>query len=765
MAKSYARLICAAFLCLVLASGTWATQTAPVSNPYQDAVAAAIAENADVFPAGAAVVSVTVTAGTAVVDLNGLSVPDGDAQADDMLVVIAGALGDWPEITAVEVSVSGKAIGDLIAGSSAPDTSTSSTTTTTIVSGVPLTVSMAAVPAIGGLDGKKVALHPSHGSYWHQRYGRWFRAQRTLCGPNPWSKPPGWSGSWYTPSDYYYYTRGYQWGSFYEDDMSPETIRFLKAYLINDGASAFVSRELNKSAGNFDYSYYGYPNCSFPLPMWQVAAKYYLQTRGDVPEWVWNEKKLYYDSDKDIRARPYYANYVGADLSFSLHSNAVGGCPSGTGSETYWYTAQYEKKIPGLRDNAIRFAGCMNNGVVNAIRNYFEDYGRAAYGPLFTEKGPRPPDWTRWWNYDQYTGWRNRGVKTANFGEIREAKMPAALCEIAFHDAWQFWPDNLFLQDQIWRSTAAWGFYEGICNYFGTTPKPRLDASVAWVTFPKVARPGQTISGTVTMQNLGQAWCWGNKWVDRLYFPYTVWDLAATAGDQFAPGTKILLPADAVVAPRKTVNFDIALTAPAAEGIYATSWQMLKDDSKGGAFGQIASAQIKVDSVSPLVSIASPSAGSYTRLQAITLAFGAEDDTSIASLNATYDGSPVASGTSVDLFWAGLGTHTLDVVAVDDLGNQTADSRSFAVIATLDSLVATVDKLFAMGQIDNEGIASSLYAKAAKYQLDDGNTMAAENYLKEFRNQVSAQSGHHITVAAANLLLGDAAYVEAHLAD
>lgn len=64
--------------------------------------------------------------------------------------------------------------------------------------------------------------------------------------------------------------------------------------------------------------------------MWQVASKYYLKARGDVPEWVWNEKKLAYDSGKDIRARPYYANYVGADLSFSLRSNTVGGCPSGT---------------------------------------------------------------------------------------------------------------------------------------------------------------------------------------------------------------------------------------------------------------------------------------------------------------------------------------------------------------------------------------------------------------------------------------------------
>lgn len=751
------KVTCILILAVVFTSAAWTAQPPPAGNSYTDDINAAIAENSDVFAAGSAAVSVAVTGTVAMVDLNAASTPSGDAQSDDMIAVIAAAL---PDMTDIRVSVGGKAIGDYVVASSAP----SETASPMIISPSANSLAAAATSPLGLLN-RKIALHPSHGSYWHQGYQRWFRAQRTLCGPNPWSKPPGWNGSWYTPSDYYYYARGYQWGSFYEDDMSPETIRFLKAYLIHDGAAVFVSRELNKDDGNFDYNYYGYPNCSFPLPIWQVAAKYYLQNRGDIPEWVWNEKKLYYDSDKDIRARPYYANYVAADLSFSLHSNAVGGTPSGTGTETYWYTAQYEKKIPGLRDNSIRFAGCMNTAVVNSIRNYFEDYGVDAYGPIYTEWGAWPPEWNRPWGYNQYTGWRNRGVKTANFGEIREAKMPAVLCEVAFHDAWQFWPDNLFMQDQIWRATAGWGFYEGICNYFGKTPKPRLDATASWTTFPTVVRPGQSFTGTVTMKNQGMAWCWGNKWVSGLYFPYTAWKLAATSADGFAPGAKIALPVDAVVNPGGTVTFTIPLTAPVADGTYSASWQMLRDDSKGGAFGDIATAQVKVDSVSPLIHVASPAARSYNRLQLLTLSFSASDDGSVAALNGTLDGNPISSGDTFDPLWASLGIHTLAVNAVDNDGNQNSDSRSFAVVATLDSLLETIDKLYQMGQIDNDGIQASLYVKCAKYQLDGGNTMAADNYLKEFKNQVAALSGRHITVAAANLLLGDADYVEVHLHD
>ena len=65
--------------------------------------------------------------------------------------------------------------------------------------------------------------------------------------------------------------------------------------------------------------------------------------------------------------------------------------------------------------------------------------------------------------------------------------------------------------------------------------------------------------------------------------------------------------------------------------------------------------------------------------------------------------------------------------------------------------------------IDNEGIQNSLLVKLAKYEKDLGDIPDAKNYLGNFINEVSAQSGKHITVPAANLLLTDANYVIAHL--
>lgn len=152
------------------------------------------------------------------------------------------------------------------------------------------------------------------------------------------------------------------------------------------------------------------------------------------------------------------------------------------------------------------------------------------------------------------------------------------------------------MMDQIWRATVAWGFYEGICNQFYVTPRPHLAADVVSVNFPATAAPSQTINGSITMRNLGMAWCWGHKFTaaTKQYAPYTVWILQATPADQFAPGAEIALPPDAIIYPGENATFDVTLTAPATPGVYTTQWRMVKDDAMGGEFGAAASAQIRV---------------------------------------------------------------------------------------------------------------------------------------------------------------------------
>jgi len=335
--------------------------------------------------------------------------------------------------------------------------------------------------------------------------------------------------------------------------------------------------------------------------------------------------------------------------------------------------------------------------MINAIRNRYDGFW--ADDQYNAAMAPVPPEW--YVPYGTYRGyqhaggsayrWQDRGVKSSNFGEIREAIMPAILIEMLFHDDWKFYPDHVFAMDQIFQASVSWGMYEGVCNYFGVTPKPRTAATTVSSSFPTLVGPNAAINGTVTMQNEGMAWCWGNKtstaaWPVSIYFPYTVWKLAATANEQIAPGTQIPIAADAVIYPGETAAFDIAMTGPATTGLYTTEWRMIKDDAFGGAFGDVITAQIQVDADPPVITITSPAAQDYD-YGCIDVAFSATDALSaVASLTAEIDGVAVTDGEKV--CWLDLGSHTLTVTAVDTFGNAASQSVTFNMVNTVGKTTA-----------------------------------------------------------------------------
>jgi N-acetylmuramoyl-L-alanine amidase len=624
------------------------------------------------FAPGTRVLNVRMQDERVVVELSSEAVAQGlgDERADEMVRELVAGLDFFTGLREVEVLVDGQPLWKYLPASSAPPAAEARS----------LAPARTPVDALSlELQGKKIALHPSHGSYWNNTTQRWVRAQRTLTGPNPATRlPAGWTGSTYTPSDEYFWNRGLQWGSIYEDDITPHVMRFVKEYLESSGAQVFLSRELSSDAGLYDYKRFGYPNAAFPLPKTQVAAKYYLEEHG-APRWVWDEPALSDHRDKDIRARPYYANYVGADLSISLHTNAFadGGAK---GTETFWYTAKY----PHLQESAKRLATALNEGAVKSIRDYFDDsYGRRAYvnpyPALGTPEWPYYPPHPTPFEYGGYTLWTDRGVKTSNFGELREAQVPAALIELAFHDNWKWYPDNLFLQDPIFQATSAWGLYEGVCRYFGILPKPRLAAKLVAGRAPALVGPNQVFSASVTFQNEGMTWNWGRRWNQGVYAPYTVWQLRVLEGqtELSAPERISIDPTD-ILHPGDSKTFDVPLMSPAVSGLYPLRMTMTKADARGGDFGEAFESWVRVDADPPAVSVSSPQPETYA-YGTQRIEFSAEDAWSgVAQLTATLDGAPVTSGEEV----AGLlpGEHTLVVSARDGLGNATTFTRTFTVV-------------------------------------------------------------------------------------
>ena len=698
-------------LALVLVSGVLA-QT-PQEIAINDCVM-----NSGVFPAGTSIVSLAADGDSITVDLSAeaITADFGDTQSDAYTDALFAAVSNFPEINSINITVGGVLISQYLPASTLPDfpQAGGGGIGTSAVGEIGMSAAAAQDPLLpptvapvgSELAGKLIVLGPSHGAY--ASTSSWYRAMRTLSGPQP--QNPLWSSP-YQPSDYYYYTRGFTWPRYYEDDMSPELIRFLYAYCQAGGAATFVHRNLDKTAGDFDAVGYGYPAAPFQLPKWMTACKYALQDRGGIPEAVWNTTDTTGESNKDLRARAYYVNWLmqtlGFDYNNSLyvawHSNAATACGTqaqARGTETFNSYTYTSWKTQQARSSALSSTTCA--AIINSIRNEYDGFwANAIYNKTLY---PVPVQWcTSYGTYRGYRhegpstpsstdGWQNRGPKSGNYGEIRECKCPATLVELVFHDQWKFYPDQAFHQDDIFKATVTWGVYEGFCTFFGVTPRARLNASVDSTSFPTgFVAAGASINGAVVMKDLGQAWCWGDKMVGTSYVPYTVWNLQATADDQFVAGTKIEIANDGIYYPGDTATFNVALTAPAASGAYTTAWRMIKDDQRGGSFGDTATAQIQVDADPPI--IGTSAAGDY-QYGAFTVHFAASDALSgVASVVADVDGVPVTDG---QVIYPALGSHTLTVVATDNVGNSATQTTTF-------NIVNTVGKTTAGGWIELEG--------------------------------------------------------------
>ncbi|EFO80999.1 Galactose oxidase [Oscillochloris trichoides DG-6] len=255
-----------------------------------------------------------------------------------------------------------------------------------LIAGEPLSPTEKPLPVGDGanlalINGQRIVINPGHGWYYD---GSTWRLQR---------------GSW--------------WG-IVEDFINLELGMQLRDRLVNVGAEVRATRELNQAAGT-------HPSSGKPL--WEVGAAAYTKHIG-APASVYAGSTS--GINNDIMARPYFANWVGAAATISIHNNGGGGC----GTETWYDTSNaYANQS---RDLATR----IQNKIIERVRAQ--------------------------WN----ANWCNRGVKGSNggYGEIRAVNGPAVLIELAFMDTQS---DNQALQNATFRSIVTQAISDAITEYFG----------------------------------------------------------------------------------------------------------------------------------------------------------------------------------------------------------------------------------------------------------------------------------------------------------
>jgi hypothetical protein len=172
------------------------------------------------------------------------------------------------------------------------------------------------------------------------------------------------------------------------------------------------------------------------------------------------------------------------------------------------------------------------------------------------------------------------------------------------------------------------------------------------------------------------------------------------------------------------------------------------------------------DADPPAITINAPTATSYLHPNLLTLDFNAVDvgPAGLKRVWADLDGKSVTSGQVIDLYTLSLGDHKLTVNAVDNAGNASKKSVKFSVTATVQSLIATVNRFYKEGKINDAGVQKNLVDKlnTAQNYLNKGKTKSAIDALNDFIKAVKAQRGKHIQAKAADLLVSDAKWVIAH---
>lgn len=160
------------------------------------------------------------------------------------------------------------------------------------------------------------------------------------------------------------------------------------------------------------------------LPWQHMSSRYHLKALFPDRTDMWNEfpnsPESAREKDEDIRARPNYANHLGADVLISLHSNGHDSAAI-RGTEVYYHQAKPQDKP--LADSII----CSMRELIRAQPGYQTFPVRET---------------------------SNQGIH----GENRIGKMPSVIVETAYHSNPE---DVAALQDPVFRSASMKGVEKG----------------------------------------------------------------------------------------------------------------------------------------------------------------------------------------------------------------------------------------------------------------------------------------------------------------
>ena len=404
-----------------------------------------------------------------------------------------------------------------------------------------------------------------------------------------------------------------------EDFHTQELMVILGKYLEAEGATVIYARDPSKDSGNSPYDNH---------PWWQMGSPAYLAKLG-YPTSLYGGS-LYAGNKYNRYASANLSNYLGADMYISIHTNALSGdCYSGcgTGIESYYSSHKAAATSESIADL------CLWN---------CRDYVRKYYDSSFACR-------------------RSCESVDYDFSECYVPDAPSTLFEFAFHD--NCVKDAKYLADNFFRTVGMYGIYEGICEFFGTSPSyAAYSAEYVSDDIPATVNLGETRTVHVTFRNRGL--CWNSEREFKLG--------AVDDSDPFTTTTRQTLSSEVMPEDTVTFTFDLTFSQP---GTFTTDWRMLRENDTW--FGDTVSKQVTVigadDKEAPTVPQNLREFASTSNTA--TIKWDASTDNYAVAGYKIYRGNTQV-GTTADTSYTftslGTGNYSCSVAAYDYSGNTSA---------------------------------------------------------------------------------------------
>jgi len=144
------------------------------------------------------------------------------------------------------------------------------------------------------------------------------------------------------------------------------------------------------------------------------------------------------------------------------------------------------------------------------------------------------------------------------------------------------------------------------------------------------------------------------------------------------------------------------------------------------------------DITPPVITIISPTAKDYLRSENFVINAASTDaNPGVFSFDLALDGEVATSGEPIDLFFEKLGNHSLVASSTDFVGNTSATSTQFRIIATPESTISDIERAYLLGWITKKQTKNTLIARIKTLVRIEKRIETIEEKLKNGKKKIT----------------------------